>query len=175
MHPMKEFILGGARSGKSAFAQQRAMASGLRILYLATAQAGDPEMAERIARHRAERPTDWELVEEPLALATALRAHAAPDRCLLVDCLTLWLNNLLAASDQRLSDEISALLKTLPALPGYILLVSNEVGQGIVPANPLARRFRDEAGWLHQAVAARCDRATFIIAGLPLTLKDCFA
>lgn len=175
MHPMKEFILGGARSGKSAFAQQRAMASGLPVIYLATAQAGDPEMAERIARHRAERPVDWSLVEEPLAMTAALRAHAAPDCCLLVDCLTLWLNNLLAASDARLSDEISALLKTLPALPGYILLVSNEVGQGIVPANPLARRFRDEAGWLHQAVAARCDRVTFIIAGLPLTLKDRFA
>jgi len=172
---MKEFILGGARSGKSAFAQQRAAASGLPVLYLATAQAGDTEMTERITRHRAERPSNWGLVEEPLALAAALRTHATPERCLLVDCLTLWLNNLLAAGDERLSDEISALLNTLPGLPGQILLVSNEVGQGIVPANPLARRFRDEAGRLHQAVSACCDRATFIIAGLPLTLKDCFA
>lgn len=170
---MKEFILGGARSGKSAFAQQRAIASNLHVIYLATAQASDTEMAERIARHRAERPSDWGLVEEPLALAAALHAHATPDRCLLVDCLTLWLSNLLAVDDERLSNEISALLETLPGLSGQILLVSNEVGQGIVPANPLARRFRDEAGRLHQAVAARCNRATFIIAGLPLTLKDC--
>ncbi|HCB14133.1 MAG TPA: bifunctional adenosylcobinamide kinase/adenosylcobinamide-phosphate guanylyltransferase [Gammaproteobacteria bacterium] len=171
---MKEFILGGARSGKSAFAQQRAIASNLHVIYLATAHAGDKEMAGRIARHRAERPSDWGLVEEPLALAAALRAHATPERCLLVDCLTLWLSNLLAAGDAHLSDEINALLETLPVLSGQILLVTNEVGQGIVPSNPLARRFRDEAGRLHQAVAACCDRATFIIAGIPLTLKDCF-
>ncbi len=170
---MKEFIFGGARSGKSAFAQQQAQTSGLNVIYLATAEAGDAEMVARIARHRAERPAGWGLVEEPLALAAALQTHAAPDRCLLVDCLTLWLSNLLAAGDKRLPTEISALLDALPALPGHTLLVSNEVGQGIVPANPLARRFRDEAGWLHQAVARRCDRVTFVIAGLPLTLKDC--
>ncbi|NJM11248.1 MAG: bifunctional adenosylcobinamide kinase/adenosylcobinamide-phosphate guanylyltransferase [Synechococcaceae cyanobacterium SM1_2_3] len=172
---MKHFILGGARSGKSAFAQRQAQASGLHVIYLATAQAFDAEMTERIARHRAERPADWGLVEEPLALAAALRSHTAPDRCLLVDCLTLWLSNLLAAGDDRLSAEINALLDTIPFLPGHLLLVSNEVGQGIVPANPLARRFRDEAGWLHQAIARCCDRTTFVIAGLPLTLKDCSA
>ena len=172
---MKELILGGARSGKSAFAQRRATASGLEVLYLATAQAGDAEMAERIARHRAERPTDWELVEEPLALADALRTHAATNRCLLVDCLTLWLSNLLAAGDEALATESQALLATLPTLPGHLLLVSNEVGQGIVPTNPLARRFRDEAGRLHQAVSHCCNRVSFIIAGLPLTLKDCSA
>ncbi len=170
---MKELILGGARSGKSAFAQRRALASGLGVRYLATARAGDAEMAERIARHRAERPRDWGLIEEPLALAAALQAHAAPDRCLLVDCLTLWLSNLLAAGDARFHAETRALLDTLPNLSGQVLLVSNEVGQGIVPANPLARRFRDEAGRLHQAVASRCDRVTFVVAGLPLTLKDC--
>ena len=170
---MKEFILGGTRSGKSAFAQQRAVDSGLNVLYLATAQAGDAEMVERIARHRADRPAEWDLVEEPLALATALRTHARADRCLLVDCLTLWLSNLLAAGDDRLNMEIAALLEVLPTLPGAILLVSNEVGQGIVSAHPLARRFRDEAGRLHQNIADRCDRATFIIAGLPLILKDC--
>lgn len=170
---MKELILGGARSGKSAFAQRQASTSGLKVIYLATARAGDAEMAERIARHRAERPVDWELVEEPLALAAALRSHATPDRCLLVDCLTLWLSNLLAAGDETLTAETDALLTTLPTLPGYLLLVSNEVGQGIVPANPLARRFRDEAGRLHQTVAACCDRVSFVMAGLPLTLKDC--
>lgn len=169
---MKELILGGARSGKSAFAQQRAIASGLPVIYLATAEARDAEMTARIARHRADRPTDWSLVEEPLALAAALRTHASPDRCLLVDCLTLWLSNLLAAGDERLEAEISALTLTLPTLPGQVLLVSNEVGQGIVPANPLARRFRDQAGLLHQSIAVCCDRVTFVIAGLPLTLKD---
>lgn len=170
---MKELILGGARSGKSAFAQRQALTSGWPVVYLATAQAGDAEMAERIARHRAERPSDWGLVEEPLALAAALRAHAAAERCLLVDCLTLWLSNLLAAGDPCLRAETQALLTVLPTLPGRVLLVSNEVGQGIVPAHPLARRFRDEAGHLHQAIAQCCDRVSFVIAGLPLTLKDC--
>jgi len=172
---MKELILGGARSGKSAFAQRRATASGLDVLYLATAQAGDAEMTARIVRHRAERPEHWGLIEEPLALATALRTHAAPQRCLLVDCLTLWLSNLLAAGDDALAAETQALFAILPILPGHLLLVSNEVGQGIVPVNPLARRFRDEAGRLHQTVAHDCDRVSFIVAGLPLTLKDCSA
>ena len=169
---MKEFVLGGARSGKSAFAQRRALESGLQVIYLATAEAGDAEMAERIARHRAERPAEWGLVEEPLDLAGALRRHAAPNHCLLVDCLTLWLCNLLIAGEERLHVETAALLTVLPELPGQVLLVSNEVGQGIVPDNPLARQFRDEAGRLHQAVASRCDRVVFVVAGLPLTLKD---
>ena len=170
---MKELILGGARSGKSAFAQQQAIASGLPVLYVATAQARDTEMVERIASHRAERPAQWGLVEEPLALAAALRTHAHGERCLLVDCLTLWLSNLLAVGDACLRAETAALLDTLPTLAGSILLVSNEVGQGIVPIHPLARRFRDEAGRLHQQIATRCDRVTLITAGLPLILKDC--
>lgn len=169
---MKELILGGARSGKSALAQQRASESGLKVIYIATAQVLDQEMAERIALHRQARPAGWRLVEEPLALAQALQAHAAADRCLLVDCLTLWLNNLLAQSEDRLLLEKQTLLETLPALPGSIILVSNEVGQGIVPVNPLARRFRDEAGWLHQALAQCCERVTLTVAGLPLSLKD---
>ncbi len=164
--------MGGARSGKSALAQQRALESGLNVIYLATAQANDEEMVARIARHRAERPAEWGLVEEPLALADALKAHAAPHHCLLVDCLTLWLSNLLIAGEEQLDRETRRLLDTLPSLPGSVVLVSNEVGQGIVPTNPLARRFRDEAGRLHQAVASCCDRVTFVIAGLPLILKD---
>lgn len=169
---MKELILGGARSGKSDLAQQRAAQSGRAVCYIATAQVLDGEMAERIARHRAARPPDWTLVEEPLALAQTLRSQAADDRCLLVDCLTLWLSNLLATGEKWLAVEQQALLDLLPDLPGHLILVSNEVGQGIVPANPLARRFRDAAGWLHQAVAQRCDRVTLTVAGLPLTLKD---
>lgn len=169
-----ELVLGGARSGKSRYAQAQAAASGLAVTYIATAQALDAEMAARIERHRAERPAGWDLVEAPLALAAALEAHAAPGRCLLVDCLTLWLTNLLLAdaAGARLADETAALLDVLPRLPGRLVLVGNEVGQGIVPDNALARRFRDEAGWLHQALAARCARVTLVVAGLPLSLKE---
>ncbi len=169
---MKELILGGARSGKSALAQQRAEHSTLAVTYIATAQVLDVEMAGRIARHQQARPAGWRLVEEPLALAQTLLRHAAADRCLLVDCLTLWLSNLLSQNAARLTVEKQALLDSLPDLPGYIILVSNEVGQGIVPLNPLARRFRDEAGGLHQALAPCCERVTLTVAGLPLTLKD---
>lgn len=169
---MKELILGGARSGKSALAQQRAEQSGLVVTYVATARSLDEEMAARIARHRRHRPATWKLVETPLSLALALQDQAAADRCLLVDCLTLWLSNLLAEGDERLSRERQALLAILPTLPGHIILVSNEVGQGIVPDNLLARRFRDEAGMLHQQLAGHCQRVTLAVAGLPLELKD---
>lgn len=167
---MKHLILGGARSGKSRHAEHLAEQSGLAVVYIATAEALDAEMSARIAHHRAQRPGHWQLVEEPLALAAVLRAQAAPDRCLLVDCLTLWLGNLLV-DEARLQQEIDALYAALPELPGEILLVSNEVGWGIVPDNPLARRFRDEAGRLHQQLAALCDRVTLVAAGLPLALK----
>lgn len=170
---MKELILGGARSGKSGLAEQRARASGLRVTFVATGTPDDAEMAERILRHRTSRPADWGLVEEPLALAATLRAHAAPDRCLLVDCLTLWLSNLLHADDaQRFARERQALLDTLPKLPGHAILVSNEVGLGVVPMGELTRRFCDEAGWLHQDLAEVCDRVTLVTAGLPLVLKQ---
>lgn len=167
---MRELILGGARSGKSALAEQRAAASGLAITYIATAQALDEEMAARIEHHQQQRPDHWQLVEEPLELAAVLKQHAAPDRCLLVDCLTLWLNNLLAdeSTFERYRREF---LELLPQLPGEIILVSNEVGLGIVPLGELSRRFCDESGRLHQAVAARCERVTFVTAGLPMTLK----
>jgi adenosylcobinamide kinase/adenosylcobinamide-phosphate guanylyltransferase len=163
-----ELVIGGARSGKSAHAERQALASGLRCVYVATAQAHDDEMAQRIAHHRARRPVHWRTVEEPLALAAALRRVAAPDACLLVDCLTLWLTNLMLAER---TDEVESLLTVLPALPGSLILVSNEVGWGIVPENPLARRFRDEQGWLNQCVAALADRVTLVAAGLPLSLK----
>lgn len=169
---MHQLILGGARSGKSRLAEKLAGDSGLPVIYIATSQPLDGEMNARVALHRQRRPDHWGLIEEPVELARVLRENAAPGRCLLVDCLTLWLSNLLAAGDHRLSTETEALLDVLPALPGRVLLVSNEVGQGIVPTNPLARRFRDEAGRLHQAVAGRCDRVTLVVAGLPLTLKD---
>jgi adenosylcobinamide kinase/adenosylcobinamide-phosphate guanylyltransferase len=175
-------ILGGARSGKSRHAEQIALASGLAVTVIATAQALDAEMAARIARHRHDRPASWHTVETPTALADALRAHTAPSRCVIVDCLTLWLGNLIATNQPlpeppappHLPDyarERDALLDTLPDLPGLIVLVSNEVGLGLVPETPLGRYFRDEAGWLNQAVAARCDQVTLVAAGLPLRLK----
>ncbi|MDP2829397.1 MAG: bifunctional adenosylcobinamide kinase/adenosylcobinamide-phosphate guanylyltransferase [Sulfuricellaceae bacterium] len=170
---MKQLILGGARSGKSALAEKMALDSGLAVTYIATATAGDEEMAERIAHHRARRPVGWRLVEEPLRLASAIAAHAAPDRCLIVDCLTLWLNNLLAAEDEALlcAEQRAALLASLPNMPGHIIFVSNEVGMGIVPLGELSRRFCDEAGRLHQDLAQICDRVIFVAAGLPLVLK----
>jgi len=169
---MRSLILGGARSGKSALAERLAGASGCEVAYIATAQANDAEMAARIAHHRASRPAHWHSVEEPLALAATLRRHARADRCLLVDCLTLWLSNLLGQDDEaRFVQERDALLEILPTLQGQLLLVSNEVGMGIVPMGALSRRFVDEAGRLHQALAERCERVVFVAAGLPLVLK----
>lgn len=173
---MHSLILGGARSGKSALAERLACESGRDVVYVATGQAHDAEMAARIAHHRAQRPPRWHCVEEPLALAGILRAQARADRCVLVDCLTLWLSNLLGDADpQRLSRERDVLLRTLPDLPGEVLLVSNEVGQGIVPMGELTRRFVDEAGRLHQALGAQCSRVVFVAAGLPLVLKGTLA
>ncbi|WP_313225928.1 bifunctional adenosylcobinamide kinase/adenosylcobinamide-phosphate guanylyltransferase [Stutzerimonas chloritidismutans] len=170
---MLELILGGARSGKSRFAERLAAESGLAVTYIATSQPLDGEMVERIAHHRERRPAHWALVEEPLQLARVLREQAAADRCLLVDCLTLWLTNLLMLDDAaRLAEERDALLECLDGLPGRILLVSNETGLGVVPLGELTRRYVDEAGWLHQAVAERAQRVTFMVAGLPMTLKD---
>lgn len=169
---MKTLILGGARSGKSALAEKWARESGLAVTYIATATAGDEEMAKRIAHHRARRPADWQLLEEPLHLASSLASHAAPGRCLIVDCLTLWLNNLLASENEALlRAEREALLAGLTDLPGSIVFVSNEVGMGIVPLGELTRRFCDEAGRLHQDLAQVCDQVVFVAAGLPLVLK----
>lgn len=170
---MKTLVLGGARSGKSGLAERLAAESGLAVTYIATAETLDEEMRERIDRHRADRPQDWRTIESPRALAMALRHEAAPERCLIVDCLTLWLTNLMLDEDGTLLErERAELLDTLPALPGRIILVANEVGLGIVPDNALARRFRDEAGRLNQAVAALAEQVVFVAAGLPITLKD---
>jgi len=169
---MKELILGGVRSGKSRLAERQAQASGLPVTYIATATAQDEEMLARIASHRTRRPRHWTLVEEPRALAAALAAHAAPRHCVIVECLTLWLSNLLLHEEGRmLVGERNALLAKLPDLPGRILLVGNETGLGVVPAAPLARRFCDEAGRLHQDLAQLCDRVILTVAGLPHVLK----
>lgn len=169
---MRTLILGGARSGKSALAERLAGDSGREVVYVATAQAHDDEMRDRIAHHRERRPAHWRSVEEPLALADTLRLQAGADRCLLVDCLTLWLSNLLIDPEPaRFERERDALLDLLPSLPGELLLVSNEVGLGIVPMGALSRRFVDEAGRLHQALAMHCERVVFVTAGLPIALK----
>jgi adenosylcobinamide kinase/adenosylcobinamide-phosphate guanylyltransferase len=164
-------ILGGARSGKSAFAERLALESGRNIVYVATAEAGDEEMRARIERHRARRPPSWVTLEAPRALAAALRSHAAPGRVLLVDCLTLWLSNLIHARGPELAAEREALLAALPALPGEVLLVANEVGAGIVPIGAVNRLFVDEAGLLHQAVARLSDRVYWMVAGCPVPAK----
>lgn len=172
MSTCKTLILGGVRSGKSRLAERLAGASGLPVTYIATAAAGDDEMRARIAAHRARRPAAWCLVEEPRALVEALRSHAAPDRCLLVDCLTLWLTNLLMAEDpSSLEHERAALLDMLPSLPGQLILVSNETNMGIMPLGALTRRYCDEAGGLHQALAQICERVILTVAGLPHILK----
>lgn len=169
---MHQLILGGARSGKSRLAEKLASDSILPVIYIATSQPLDGEMSARVAHHRERRPDHWGLIEEPIELARVLRENAAAGRCLLVDCLTLWLTNLLMLEDPaRLALERDQLLHALAALPGEIIFVSNETGMGVVPLGELTRRYVDEAGWLHQALAERCQRVVLTVAGLPLTLK----
>jgi len=169
---VKTLILGGVRSGKSRHAGSVADAYGCAVTLIATAAALDEEMAARIEAHRRTRPSHWEVVEEPVHLGAALRAVAASQRVIIVDCLTLWLTNLLCQDDpQILQDETRQLLETLAILPGHCVLVGNEVGLGIIPVNALARRFTDVAGTLHQELAAQCDRVSFMVAGLPLPVK----
>jgi adenosylcobinamide kinase/adenosylcobinamide-phosphate guanylyltransferase len=162
--------LGGARSGKSRYAERLVEGAALSGTYCATAEARDVEMAERIAVHRARRGPFWQTVETPLALATAIAAEAAPARPVLVDCLTLWLSNLLLAG-RNPDEEASTLCRELREAAGPVVLVSNEVGMGIVPETSLGRNFRDASGWLNQKVAALTDRVVFIAAGLPLVMK----
>lgn len=169
---MLQLILGGARSGKSRLAEKLASDSGLNVIYIATSQPLDGEMNQRVALHRQRRPAEWGLIEEPVELARVLRENAGEGRCLLVDCLTLWLTNLLMLDEpQRLAEEREALLDGLAELPGDIIFVSNETGLGVVPLGELTRRYVDEAGWLHQALAERCHRVVFTVAGLPMILK----
>lgn len=163
------FVLGGARSGKSRHAQAVAEAVAGRhsaqLVYVATAQSFDGEMEERIARHQADRDGRWRTIEAPIALADALASEDRPDVVMLVDCLTLWTSNLLL-KDAPCTAQFDELIRTLDKLQGRVVLVSNEVGQGIVPDNALARRFRDAAGLLHQRVAACVDSVDIVMAGI---------
>ena len=164
--PSPTLVLGGARSGKSTFAESL-ITDGL---YLATAQVLDGEMADRVRIHRERRGDSWTTLEEPLDLVGALQANATPNRPILVECLTLWLSNLLGA-ERDTEAETRTLVEALTGLGGPVVLVSNEVGLGIVPENQLARTFMDAAGRLNQAVAGVADRVVFVAAGLPLNLK----
>ena len=169
--PQVTLVLGGARSGKSRFAERLVENAARGGTYLATAEAGDAEMAERIAAHRARRSPFWRTVEAPVALASAIAAHAEPERPILVDCLTLWLSNLLLAGKEA-DKESGILCSAMREAAGMVVLVSNEVGMGLVPETQLGRLFRDAAGRLNQDVAALADRVFFVAAGLPLVLKE---
>lgn len=184
-------VLGGARSGKSHFAEQmaadHAAATGGPVTYIATARhdedRADEEMEVRIALHRARRPAAWGLVEAPLHLADALYAHATHNGCILVDCVTLWLNNLLFLDGRSypehglvtppaaFTEEIDALLSALPTLPGHVILVSNEIGFGVVPMGAITRFYVDELGRLNQKLAAAADRVRLLVAGIPISVK----
>ena len=171
MLPAITFVLGGVRSGKSRYAERLVEMAASCGTYCATAEPGDAEMAARIAEHRARRGRFWRTVEVPLALAEAVAAEVAPDRPILVDCLTLWLSNLMLAS-RPLDREFSQLAAALRDAAGPVVLVANEVGLGLVPETPLGRDFRDAAGRLNQEIAALADRVVFVAAGLPLILKE---
>jgi adenosylcobinamide kinase / adenosylcobinamide-phosphate guanylyltransferase len=163
-------ILGGARSGKSAYAQSLAEAYGSERLYLATATPGDEEMAARIARHQADRGPGWTTLEEPLDIAAALLKHAQAGRLVVVDCLTLWLSNLMLAGRDP-GPAIAALADAIHALAGPVILVSNEVGMGVVPDHKLGREFRDWQGRANREIGAACNAVIFVAAGFPLQLK----
>ena len=188
-------IIGGARSGKSSLAERYAKSSNLPVTYIATAQAFDSEMQQRIAQHQAERPEHWQLVESPLLLAKTIASvieNSQQDICILVDCLTLWLSNSLCKPNveaahtsecnldywQQEKQQFLAQLESIKLRSGNekqrveIILVSNEVGHGIVPMGELSRQFVDQAGWLHQAIAKVADDVEFVMAGLPLSLKS---
>ena len=173
---MKTLVIGGARSGKSAYAERQAELTGLPVTYIATAQVWDEEMCARVRRHQERRPDHWCLVEEPFHLTETLRSRAASGHCVIVDCMTLWLAQWICPDCKPPADgdwerERTALLELIPTLPGKIILVSNEVGMGIVPLGELNRRFQDEQGRLNQALAAACEHVVFMAAGLPLVMK----
>ncbi len=167
--PPLTFVLGGARSGKSAFAEKLVGASA-RPVYVATAEALDDEMAEKIRLHRARRGTRWLTVEEPLDIAAVLEHHAEPGSAVLLDCLTLWLSNLLHAG-RDVDTQSQLLLESLATLKGPVVIVSNEAGLGVTPNNALSRRYLDHLGQLHQQIAAQAARVYFLVAGIATLIK----
>jgi adenosylcobinamide kinase / adenosylcobinamide-phosphate guanylyltransferase len=170
---MKELILGGARSGKSHYAEVCAKDSGLDVIYVATAQALDDEMKLRIKHHQDQRPSHWALIEEPIDLVSTLKENANNKTCILVDCLTLWLSNQLCSEEHKVKihDNIQGLVDTVDKLEGKIIFVSNEVSMGVIPMGEINRQFVDEAGRLHQRLASVCDKVTLMVAGIPSHIK----
>lgn len=172
---MKVLILGGVKSGKSRRAESLAKAWAAtthgKVVYIATARAYDDEFGERIKRHQAQRPADWETLETPLKVAERLNQYSGKGCCVLLECLTLWLSNLLC-DDLDLRCNIEQLCDAIAHYDGELIIVSNETGMGIIPENALARRFGDESGLLHQRLASLCDDVTLVVAGLPLSLKN---
>jgi adenosylcobinamide kinase / adenosylcobinamide-phosphate guanylyltransferase len=165
-------VTGGVRSGKSQYAEQRALELGERRLYFATAEANDEEMARRIAEHQKRRAGEWTTIEEPMELSSALLAQRGRTDCALVDCLTIWLSNLLLHRDADfVEDRVEQFLGTLPQLDFHVVLVTNEVGWGIVPDNPLARQFRDLTGWANQEIATVATEVILMVAGIPMVVK----
>lgn len=170
---MLQLILGGARSGKSRLAEQTAKETGLSVIYIATAQALDAEMQQRIAHHQQQRPAHWQVLEEPIYLADRLLQCDQANQLILVDCLTLWLSNLLLAEDPALQQQqMQKLFEVLPQLQSQIILVSNETGLGVVPMGEISRCFVDEAGRLHQTLGQLANKVMFCVAGFPMILKD---
>jgi adenosylcobinamide kinase/adenosylcobinamide-phosphate guanylyltransferase len=168
---VRQLILGGARSGKSRLAQMRAIETGASVVYIATADAGDGEMEHRIALHKADRPADWDVREVPVALPTVLSELSGSGKTVLVDCLTLWLTNLLLMDLSLMQSSMKELEDAVKVFQGNLILVSNEVGWGIVPMGELSRQFQDNTGRLHQDLAAIVDRVTLSVAGIPLEVK----
>lgn len=173
---MIELILGGAKCGKTRYAEQRAATSGKQVIYIATAEAGDIEMTDKIRNHQQDRPKHWKTVEEPIKLAETIQNFNNEGSCLLVDCLTLWLSNILFSKQGELQLDVfkresNALLQALVPFTGQLIMVTNELGLGVIASNKMTRRFVDEAGLLHQKIATVSQRVVFITAGLPQRLK----
>lgn len=170
---MLQLILGGARSGKSRLAEKIALESGLNVIYIATAQPLDEEMQERILHHQESRPREWQVIEEPLYLSEKLQEIDAQNQLILIDCLTLWMSNLLLqdASELQMSQS-QKLLTILPNLKSEIILVSNETGLGVVPMGNISRKFIDESGRLHQQIGQIAQKVVFCVAGFPIILKE---
>ncbi|QIO05758.1 bifunctional adenosylcobinamide kinase/adenosylcobinamide-phosphate guanylyltransferase [Acinetobacter shaoyimingii] len=169
---MMQLILGGARSGKSRLAEQIAVALKMPVTYVATAQAFDDEMVERIQHHQHQRPSQWALIEESLHLADVLKEIDQEQHVILVDCLTLWVSNLLMHEDAELQQlEFQKLFQVLPQLKSNVILVSNETGLGVVPMGQISRKFVDESGRLHQQLGQLADKVMFCVAGFPMILK----
>tara|TARA_B110000211_G_scaffold167815_1_gene189324 strand:+ start:410 stop:988 length:579 start_codon:yes stop_codon:yes gene_type:complete len=174
--PLRQLFLGGARSGKSGLAEQAAMASGLEVIYVATAQVSHSDeqgsMAQRVATHKQRRPDHWRLIEEPLALSQILAELDEKPCCVLVDCLTLWLSNHLCADGGDVDASLEQLIEQVSFTQHQLILVSNEVGSGIVPMGELSRQFQDYSGLMNQRLAQVCDEVILAVAGLPLSLKS---